>query len=199
MDARLDAVHKLAAAIVAYAFIPLWFLILVPLGPRFAAMGRRLSEARDSLDTAIAERLGMAGIVRVKAFGKYIQDLLVLRQRQGRIRDLQLQTSLMGLPVTLAQSLASTIAPAVVVLVGGWLIIEGECTIGILVTFLGFLSRVYSPVAAIAGLQMQLVTISGILQRVMEILDIEQESSEGGASPSGARLSFNNVSFSYPV
>lgn len=184
-------------ALVGYAFIPLWFILAMPAGQRFAALGRRISEAYDALDTAITERLNMGGILRAKAFGGYDLDLSVLRERQIAIRDLRLRGAVMAFPISASQSMLAGLAPSAVLLLGGFLIARGECTIGVLVTFLGFLARTYGPITQIAGLQLQLITISGVLKRVFEVFDIDLEPQTGKEVAPNYTLRIERLSFGY--
>ena len=183
-------------AIVACAFIPLWFIALLPAGPRLSRFTKSISEARDRLDTAISETLGFRGILRAKSLVAYAKDLRRISESLSDFSRLYLARLTAGLPVTMAQAVLSSIAPAAVLLVGAWLIVHRECSTGILVAFLGLMGRAYGPVATLAGLHLQLVSLRGVFDRFFELLDMESEP-DHGQSYTANDLRFDNVSFGY--
>jgi ATP-binding cassette subfamily B protein len=94
-----------------------------------------------------------------------------------------------------------TIGPALVWLYGGWLAIGKSITIGVVVTLVALLGRLYTPASALAGVQVQVVSALAVFERIFDYLDMK---GEGGSGEEGkpldavsGRVSFENVSFAY--
>ena len=92
----------------------------------------------------------------------------------------------MGLEIDLAMVgrwfLASVTAmvvvgPAIVWLGGGWYAITAGLQVGVIVAFVSFIQgRLYGPAAALAGIQVQIVSALAVFERIFDYLDISPKS-----------------------
>jgi subfamily B ATP-binding cassette protein MsbA len=93
------------------------------------------------------------------------------------------------------------VAIAIVILYGGWQVIEGARTPGTFFSFITALLLAYQPVKSIAGLNTNLQEGLAAADRVFQVLDIEPEIRDRpGARPlavKGGELRFENVRFAY--
>jgi ABC-type multidrug transport system fused ATPase/permease subunit len=91
------------------------------------------------------------------------------------------------------------VAKFVVLVVGAYLVIVGQWTLGSLLAFQSYLGYVYGPARFLATTNLQLQSAMAALERVSALFDIVPE--ESGAGIPVERLSgeieFQNVSFSY--
>ena len=96
--------------------------------------------------------------------------------------DVQIASFMTGaLPGTIL-----TLATASVFLYGGWLIIDGEMTIGSLVAFMAYHTRLLSPVQNLLSLTASLASARVSLGRLFELFDTRAEVIEApGAAPLG--------------
>ena len=79
-----------------------------------------------------------------------------------------------------------TLATASVFLYGGWMIIDGSMTIGTLVAFLAYHTRLLSPVQNLLSMTSSLATARVSLGRLFELFDTQAEVMEAaGAVPLG--------------
>jgi ATP-binding cassette subfamily B protein len=94
------------------------------------------------------------------------------------------------------------VGPALVWFGGGWLAIASGLQVGVIVAFVSFIQgRLYGPAAALAGIQIQIVSALAVFERIFEYLDMTTEEYD----PPGAialpevtgEIAFENVVFSY--
>lgn len=96
----------------------------------------------------------------VKQFEETITDLVRVRLRAALFTK-ALQSGL---------SVVAAAGPALLLIVGAWLALRGQTTIGVLVTFLTLQGRLYAPVARLSGLKLSLVTAKNVIERIDEVL-----------------------------
>ncbi len=189
-------------ALLSVAVVPLMIFPLWPVGRRMYRTRRLTREKRDEVESLTQETLSISGITLVKSF---------VREEFERRRFFQIGTELMKLEVDLAMvgrwflmliTAMVTIGPAVVWLGGGWLAVNNEITLGVIVSFVALLARLYTPASALAGVQVQVVSALAVFERIFEYLDMKEEGHDSkGAKEIGevkGEVCFDNVSFVYP-
>ena len=163
---------------------------------------RRRAIKCDEIESITQETLSISGITLIKSFA---------REAYERARFYDVGTRLMGLEIDLAMVgrwfLASVTAmvivgPAVVWFGGGWYAIAGTLQVGVIVAFVSFIQgRLYGPAAALAGIQVQIVSALAVFERIFGYLDMQPEEYEPkGAVALGAirgEIAFEDVTFSY--
>ncbi len=186
-------------AIIALVGTPLLFLAGRWLGPAAAKASYERQENLAVATSTLQENLAAQPVI--KAFGLqghvtqgYVQNLNTLFRSAIRLTFL---SSIFGLS---ANSIASAIQ-LLVLGVGGYLVIEGELTIGTLFAFLGLMGQIIGPMQSISGILQALQQASGAMDRVEELLRAEPEIGDApNARPVGAMrrgIVFENVSFFY--
>src|SRR5581483_4000216 len=95
-----------------------------------------------------------------------------------------------------------TIGPALVWLGGGWLALHDLAQIGVIVAFIQFIgTRLYGSAAALAGIQVQIVSALAVFERIFDYLDMKTEEYEppNAAAPASLQgdVVFENVTFGY--
>ncbi len=183
-------------SLISLIFVPAWFFLSFSSAPRFSKLREELSRRRDGLDTIITEDLSVGGIVRAKITACYDLAHERLHGQLNKVIEARLALNSISCRLNLSQTALSSIAPAAVLLFGGFLVARGEATVGSLVTFLGLLGRVYGPIAAIAGIQTQVLALGGIFSRIIEFLDITLER-HGEMKPRSYDVEIDNVSFGF--
>lgn len=96
----------------------------------------------------------------------------------------------------------SFIGGALTTLYGGYLVIQGEMTIGALIAFSSYQSRAFSPLQALMDLYLRIERAGVSLDRIFEFLDVgkdQVEQSGQGQYPSAVcgEVEFRQVSFAY--
>jgi len=98
-------------------------------------------------------------------------------------------------------SFASNIAQLIVLAYGIYLIINGNFTVGLLISYLAYISRFYDPLRQMASLWSSFQLALASWDRVSEILALQSDMevlTDGKAEKTNSILTFNNVFFHYP-
>ncbi len=198
-----------SAGMMAYLDLRLFLvgIALTPLG--FWAMQRYQGRLRAQVKT-LREQSADIGNFLIEAI--LSMRLIVCSNGQKRKdqefkdRNNRFVSSLLNLQVTsfMAGALPGavlTLSTSALFLLGGSMVIRGTLTIGGLMAFMAYYSRLLSPVQSFMGSYSALVTGSVSLQRVFELLDMKIEVEEPLnprplASREG-RIDFEAVSFAY--
>ncbi|MBX9669546.1 MAG: ABC transporter ATP-binding protein/permease [Candidatus Obscuribacterales bacterium] len=192
-------------AIVSILVIPFMIFPLWPVGRKMYEIRKTTRKKRDEVHAIEQETLSVSGIMLLKSF---------VRERYEHERFYRLSTDLMTTEIRLAMvgrwfmaAIAAmvTIGPSLIWLAGGWLCINQGMTIGIVVSFVALLSRLYTPASALAGVQAQIVSALAVFERIFDCLDMTEEESSDSSSASSETLGdvdgevrFDKVFFSYP-
>lgn len=123
--------------------------------------------------------------------GRLIERLFDLASRAARTRSKA---------APLMETLGG-VAIAIVILYGGWQVIEGARTPGTFFSFITALLLAYQPVKSIAGLNTNLQEGLAAAERVFQVLDVEPEIRDRPdarpLAPKGGEIRFENVRFAY--
>jgi ATP-binding cassette subfamily B protein len=96
---------------------------------------------------------------------------------------------------------ASNIGQLIVLALGIWLIIKGNFTVGLLISFIAYVSNFYNPLRQIAALWANFQLALAAWDRISYLLSLENNLSiinDPGKVKSTSLVHFANVSFSYP-
>lgn len=96
---------------------------------------------------------------------------------------------------------ASNIGQLIVLSLGIWLIVRGNFTVGLLISFLAYISNFYNPLRQIAALWANFQMALAAWDRISYLLSLENNLSivnDPGKAKSRSFIHFNDVSFSYP-
>ena len=103
--------------------------------------------------------------------------------------------------VKLQVGLVAALGTALIYWVGGAMVINSTLTIGTIVAFAAYLSRLYGPVSSLSNVQVEFAQSMVSFERVFEYLDlpveIEDKPDAVVLSDVSGRLQFDNVSFTY--
>ncbi len=189
-------------ALISIAVVPLMILPLSPVGRRMYEIRKLTRQKRDEIGSITQETLSISGITLIKSF---------VREKYERSRFYKAGTDLMRLEIGLAMVgrwfLASIgamviVGPAIVWFGGGWLAIAGSLKVGVIFAFIIYIQgRLYGPAAALAGIQVQIVSALAVFERIFDYLDLETEEyarPDSVALPSlRGDVCFEDVTFSY--
>jgi ATP-binding cassette subfamily B protein len=189
-------------ALLSVIIVPLMVFPLGPVGRRMYQIRKATREKRDQIESITQETLSISGITLIKSFA---------REAYERARFYDVGTRLMGLEIDLAMVgrwfIASVTAmivvgPALVWFGGGWLSIATSLKVGVIVAFVTFIQgRLYGPAAALAGLQVQIVSALAVFERIFDYLDMKPEEYDPPAAIAlpgvVGDIAFENVVFGY--
>ncbi len=161
---------------------------------------RRIQVALGHLTAQLTETLGISGALLVKAFTQERMEFARFAQRNEEVRRLNVEQSLIGRWLFMWLGLFQALGPAALYGFGGYLYIRGELKLGTIVTFVGYLGRLYSPMNQMAQLHVNVLTSLALFRRIFEVLDREPEIRDGPHvlhAPVAGRVALEGVSFRY--
>ena len=187
----------------AVAAVPLFLLPARLAGRRLATLTRERYELTAEMGQTMTERFGVAGALLVKMFGRAEPEAAEFAEQAGRVRDIGVRTAVTSRVLMTSLALLAALVTAAVYGVGGVLAIGGSLGVGTIVALTAYLGRLYTPIASLSNLQVDVMTTLVSFERVFEVLDLEPmvEDAPGAVAlpPDAAAVDFDRVSFAYPT
>jgi len=161
---------------------------------------RRQREAASAMNALLMDNL--QGVRQIKAFGREAHEDGRFAERADELRQGTLGIMRVWAVYSPVMGFAGAIGFALVLWVGGRLVIQHEMAPGALVGYLLYLGMFYTPVGQLHGLNQLLQAGRAAGERVLDILDAVKERADGAArqplrQPIRGEVIFENVSFSY--
>jgi ATP-binding cassette subfamily B protein len=188
-------------ALLSVAVLPLFLLPARRVGRILRTIRRRAMEYNADMSSIISETLGINGALLVKTFGRQRQEVARFRETNRQVRDIGVRRALVGRWFFLGLGVAGAIGTALIYWVGGRLVLGEAITVGTIVAFAAYLTRLYGPISSLSNVQVEFVQSMVSFERVFAYLDlpVEIEDRPGAIELGSAagHVRFENVSFSY--
>ncbi|WP_020658196.1 ABC transporter ATP-binding protein [Amycolatopsis benzoatilytica] len=189
--------------LVALVLLPIFVLPARRLGRRMAGLQREAAQLNAGMTTQMTERFSAPGATLVKLFGRPGQEVADFGLRAGRVRDIGVRTAMLTRWFMTSLTLVSALAQALVYGLGGYLALTGKLAPGTVVALALLLTRLYTPLTALANVRVDVMTALVSFERVFEVLDLEpmiKEPAEPKKLPEGGvSVEFSDVRFGYPA
>lgn len=186
--------------VLALAIVPPMVALAMWFGGRLERLGKRVQDAL--ADTAAVAEEALAGVRTVQTMGREEHERSRYRRGLAALVALDLRTAKMVGVYLGALQFVGFGAFALVLWVGGRLIVGGQLTPGELTAFLLYAISIASAVSTLGSLYTSLRELRGASARTFEILDTPSavaEPAEPAPLPAGSgRVTFEGVRFSYP-
>jgi ATP-binding cassette, subfamily B, bacterial len=161
---------------------------------------RKQREAASAMNALLMDNL--QGIRQIKAYGHQPHEDARFANRAAALREGTLSVMRVWANYSPAMSFAAALGSALVLWVGGGLVLDGKMKVGELVGFLFFLALFYEPISRLHGLNQMLQAARAAGERVFDILDSEPETSNPRRknklrTPVCGDVIYEHVSFSY--
>ena len=188
--------------LISVIIVPLMILPLGPVGRRMYAIRKKTREKRVEIESITQETLSISGITLIKSFAREAFERARFYTVGTRLMQLEIDLAMVGRWFIASVTAMVVVGPALVWFGGGWLAIASGLQVGVIVAFVSFIQgRLYGPAAALAGIQIQIVSALAVFERIFEYLDMTTEEYD----PPGAialpevtgEIAFENVVFSY--
>jgi ATP-binding cassette subfamily B protein len=188
-----------ALLVPALLVLPLAAIALTRLRTRVTDENRRLREAGASVGSALVE--SVLGMRQTVAFGQEEREARRFRGENDRFIDALLRARrttyvASGIPASLV-----SIAGAAAFLYGGYQVIQGSLTLGVLGAAMTYQMRLFGPVQGLLGQYLGLRAARASFERVFELLDeppgVEDPTSPVAPSEPRGPLRVEAVSLSY--
>ena len=189
--------------VLALVLLPVFVLPARRMGRRMAELQRESAQLNAGMTTQMTERFSAPGATLVKLFGRPKLEVGEFGGRAGRVRDIGVRTAMLTRWFMTSLTLVSSLAQALVYGLGGWLAIRGQLEPGTVVALALLLTRLYTPLTALANVRVDVMTALVSFERVFEVLDLEPMITEkpgARAVPEGGvSVEFDDVRFAYPA
>ena len=182
--------------------MPLFLLPARWIGRTMARLSREAAIHNATMNTQMTERFSAPGATLVKLFGSPATESREFEVRAGRVRDIGVRSAMLQSVFMNSLTLMSALALALVYGLGGVLAVGGHLQTGAIVALALLLTRLYSPLTALANAHVEIASALVSFERVFEVLDLVpliQEKPAAVPVPDGpVSVEFDEVRFSYP-
>ena len=190
-------------ATIGIIIVPLFTLPTKRVGKIRWDLTREAQDRNDKINSILNEKLSVSGQLLVKLFNKEEVEASEYERINKEMIDLNIKERMSGRWFRVVLSTFASIGPMLLYLVGGILIIKynSSLSVGDITVLVALLSRMYSPVNSLMGMQVDWIRSMALFTRIFEYYDmpIEIKNVENPIIPNGFKdkIDFNNVSFSY--
>ncbi len=159
---------------------------------------------------SVRERLGVvtatlaediSGMRVVQSFTREPASQTTFRGVNERYREANFETVVLNGIYFPAVDILSSVATAIVLGVGGWLVVEGNMTIGTLLAFTLYLGNFFDPVQQLSQLYNTFLSATAALDRITTVLDEEPDIVDAHNARTlervGGHVRFEHVRFGY--
>ncbi len=165
---------------------------------RVRRRSRRLASADSQLYTTVSEVLG--AIRAVKSFGMEGVELARFTKHARSSQEAYVDVMTVSTFGRLVTEALSGVGATAIIFLGALAVLDRQLTVGQLLVFVAYLHALYDPVTQLASSAMVVQRSAASIERVVEILDEEDEEGRAGGrtlpSVSG-RISFDRVAMAY--
>lgn len=192
-------VLNLRLALVSYTIIPVMVLVTVFFGRRSRLAFRATRQSVGSVTADLQEEI--TGVREAQAFNRTELNIERFRERNAANRDANIQAVAITSAFSPTIDVLSTLATALVIGYGGYLVFNGGLSVGTLTAFLIYVQQFFRPIQLISQVYTQAQSALAGAERIYSILDQTQEP----ADVPGARvldtiageIAFDTVGFAY--
>lgn len=188
-------------AILAIVVLPLFLLPARRVGRILRDIRRAALDHQAEMSSSVNETLTINGALLVKTFGRQRQELERFDRSSAAVRDIGIRRARVGQWFFMGLGIASTIGTALIYWVGGHLVLSGSISVGTIVAFVAYLSRLYGPISSLTNIQVEFLTSLVSFERVFEYLDkpieIADKPDATVLKEAAGHVQFENVSFRY--
>ncbi|MBX3437289.1 MAG: ABC transporter ATP-binding protein, partial [Planctomycetaceae bacterium] len=186
----------------ALVLVPLVYLTHRTWISRIRPQHKRIRAQREEIDALATESFGGTRVVR--AFSRQRSETDRLMRGNHLLARQQLYAWWWARVVEVVWETIIPLASGGLLLYGGWQVMQGQLTLGDLTMFLMYLLMLLGPIAVLAQSATEFQSSLSALDRVLDLLDEPREmdptpdSVRVTRADVAGRVTFDNVSFSYP-
>jgi ATP-binding cassette subfamily B protein/subfamily B ATP-binding cassette protein MsbA len=186
-------------ALVCFSIIPVMLLTNVLFARRARLAFRTTRETVGDVTAGLQEEI--IGVREAQAFNRTEANIERFRERNEANRAANVQAVAITAAFAPAIDVLSTLATAVVIGYGGYLVVTGSLTVGLLTAFLIYVQQFFRPVQLASQVYTQAQAALAGAERIFSILDEEPEPPDppdaGRLGEVEGRIEFESVSFAY--
>ena len=130
-------------------------------------------EHNASMSAILQEAFNVSGALLVRLFGRWDQESQRFADEAGLVRYYGIRRAMVGRRFFAALGLVSAVGTATVFWVGGYLVIQGDLTLGTVVMFSALVVQLYGPLTGLSNSRVEFATSLVSFERVFEVMDLE--------------------------
>jgi ATP-binding cassette subfamily B protein len=188
-------------ALLSVVVLPLFLLPARRVASVLRDIRRRAMQYNADMSNIISETLGINGAILVKTFGRQLDEQRRFQEANKEVRDVGVRRALVGRWFFMGLGISAAIGTALIYWYGGLLELRGDITVGTIVAFAAYLTRLYGPISALTNVQVDFATSMVSFERVFEYLDLPVEIQDLSEAEELRNIRggvhFDQVSFSY--
>jgi ATP-binding cassette subfamily B protein len=181
-------------------------IVLVPsrfVGKATYRARKQTQEQLSQISSYMQEVLGISGILLVKAFSKERTERRRFQDINRELQRLEVRETMIGRWFGLLNQVFFTLGPALLLLLGGYLVVTGQTTVGTVISVVTILAgRLAGSAGSLGNLYVNITGSLALFGRIFQIVDHPPEVDESPrARPMGridGAVMFEKVSFAYP-
>jgi len=186
-------------ALVSFTIIPVMLGVTAFFARRARAAYRKTRETVGDVSADLQE--GIVGIREAQAFNRTEENIARFRKRNAANRDANVSATGITSAFSPVIDVLSTLATALVIGFGGWLMLDGQLTLGGLAAFLIYVQQFFRPVQLAASVYTLMQSALAGSERLFSILDAAPEPADAPGAlvldQAQGRVTFEHVSFGY--
>ncbi len=186
-------------ALVCFTIIPVMLLVNVFFARRARRLFRTTRETVGDVTAGLQEEI--TGVREAQAFNRTEANIARFRERNAANRTANVQAVAITAAFAPAIDVLSTLATAVVIGYGGYLVVTGTLTVGLLAAFLIYVQQFFRPIQLASQVYTQAQAALAGGERIYNILDEKPEPPDPpGVLSLGdiqGRIEFEGVAFGY--
>jgi ABC-type multidrug transport system fused ATPase/permease subunit len=163
--------RKWDLALVSFAIVPVILYATSVFAKRARVAFRKTRETIGDVSSELQENI--SGVREVQAFARERENVAEFQQINRANRDANVQAQTLTSAFSPALDVLSTVAMALVLGYGGYLVLRGATTVGLVVAFMTYVGRFYRPIQALSSLWTQLQSALAGAERIFELLDTQ--------------------------
>ena len=166
---------------------------------RIRSIWKSMGQDRQEIDARVSE--GLSGVRIVRGFGREQREQRAYTLGHHTVIRKQMLATRAQRSVALIWELIMPLAQVTIIGFGGYLVVKGQATLGVLIAFQGYVWRLLEPVMQIASSISDTQRGLAAMERVFDVFDKPEEKPDpldAVAAPERVEeLRFEGVSFSY--
>ncbi len=186
-------------ALVAFVVFPFLAIATAVFRVTSATAYRRTREKVADVLAALQETI--SGIRVVQGFGRQEPAAAAFRQVNDEYREANLQTIRLSASYFPTVEFLTAIGTAMVLLFGGWRVLDGNLTIGVLVAFLGYVVVFFDPIQQLSQLYGTFQSAMAALEKTLGVLETKPTMVDRPGAvdlpPISGSIALRDVTFGY--
>lgn len=169
-------------SLVSFVFVGLIFIPIRIVTPHLRAQQQRLSSMRDDFAGSLNENANLSALALLRNRRAAEAQLFSIRGLTERMRSLKLLQLVTAEGASFATTVLGLLGPTAILAIGTTLLLTHRIqSVGLIVAFLMFHTRLAAPFSAMSSLPLQMSALGVLAHRLIDIFSLREESS--GAKP----------------